>query len=97
MRILVLSDTHIPVTASNLPEIIKKEAEASDCCLHCGDYIVYPVYETLSQWTKIYGVYGNMDGKAIKEKLPEKQILKFEGITLALTHGRGHPKKYSNM
>ena len=93
MRILVLSDTHIPVTAPNLPDIIEKEAQASDYCLHCGDYIIYSVYKTLSQWTKIHGVFGNMDGEAIKTKLPEKQILKFGGITLALTHGGGHPKK----
>jgi len=93
MRILVLSDTHIPITATNLPDVLKKEAKASDCCLHCGDYIVYPVYETLSQWTKIHGVCGNMDGETIKEKLPEKQILQFEKITLAITHGGGHPKK----
>jgi len=93
MRILVLSDTHIPVTAKKLPDIIEEEAKASDCCLHCGDYIIYSVYETLSRWTKIHGVCGNMDGMTIKEKLPEKQILKFEGITLALTHGGGHPKK----
>ena len=34
-----------------------------------------------------------MDGEAIKTKLPEEQILKFGEITLALTHGGGHPKK----
>ncbi|MDP8289522.1 MAG: metallophosphoesterase [Candidatus Susulua stagnicola] len=93
MKILVLSDTHIPVTASKLPEIIEKEAKACDCCLHCGDYIIYPVYEVLSQWAKIYGVCGNMDEDTIKNNLPAKQILKFEEITLAITHGAGHPKK----
>jgi hypothetical protein len=93
MRILVLSDTHIPATATKLPGIVEKEAGASDCCLHCGDYIVYSVYETLSRLTKIYGVCGNMDGTTIKTKLPEKQILKFEDVTLALTHGGGHPQK----
>jgi len=93
MKILVLSDTHIPVTASKLSKIIEKEAKACDCCLHCGDYIIYPVYEVLSQWAKIYGVCGNMDEDTIKNNLPAKQILKFEEITLAITHGAGHPKK----
>lgn len=92
MRILVISDTHIPVTTAALPAIIKKEAKASDCCLHCGDFITYPVYETLARWTKIHGVCGNMDGKILAGKLPDKQILKFNGITIALTHGGGHPK-----
>ncbi|MCK4519952.1 MAG: metallophosphoesterase [Candidatus Omnitrophica bacterium] len=93
MRILVISDTHIPTTAATLPAIIKKEAKASDCCLHCGDFITYPVYCALSQWVKVYGVHGNMDEKTLAGKLPEKQILKFSGITFALTHGGGHPKK----
>ncbi|MCK4912893.1 MAG: metallophosphoesterase [Candidatus Omnitrophica bacterium] len=93
MRILVLSDTHIPVTASKLPNIIEKEAKSCDCCIHAGDYIIYPVYEVLSQWTKIHGVYGNMDEDTIKNNLPEEQIIQLEDINLALTHGGGHPKK----
>ncbi|MCK4519683.1 MAG: metallophosphoesterase [Candidatus Omnitrophica bacterium] len=92
MRILVISDTHIPTTKTKLPDIIAKEAKASDCCLHCGDFITYSVYKNLSQWTTIYGVYGNMDGKILIEKLPVKQILKFNGVTIGLTHGGGHPK-----
>lgn len=93
MRILVISDTHIPVTADNLPSIIEEEAKNSDCCLHCGDFIDYSVFKTLSGWTKTYGVYGNMDDVFVKKNLPDKLILKFEGITLALAHGEGHPDK----
>lgn len=93
MRILVISDTHIPVTADNLPSLIEKEARNSDCCLHCGDFVNYSVFKTLNEWTKTYGVCGNMDDVSIKKSMPDKLILKFEEITLALTHGEGHPNK----
>ena len=92
MRILVISDTHISTAKAKLPDIIVKEAKASDCCLHCGDFITYSVYENLTQLTVIHGVCGNMDGKVLVEKLPVKQILKFNGITVGLTHGGGHPE-----
>lgn len=91
MKILVISDTHIPATASRLPAIIETEAKTSEYCLHCGDFITYPVYEALCQWTTVHGVCGNMDGDVLIKKLPEKKILKLGGITLALTHGGGHP------
>jgi len=96
MRILVISDTHMPARAKVLPEIIKKEAGKSDCCLHCGDFITYSVFESLSSMVKTYGVCGNMDDITVKSKLPEKQVLKFEQVTLGLTHGEGHPDNLIN-
>ncbi|MBU0605662.1 MAG: metallophosphoesterase family protein, partial [Candidatus Omnitrophica bacterium] len=37
MRILVLSDTHIPRAAHALPDIIIDEIQKSDMVLHAGD------------------------------------------------------------
>jgi uncharacterized protein len=91
MRILVISDTHIPIVAKDLPGIIEEEARNCDCCLHAGDFIGYEVYEQLSSWTKTFGVQGNMDDVSIQKKLPEKQVLEFEGVRIGLIHGRGSP------
>jgi putative phosphoesterase len=92
MRILVISDTHIPAHADRLPRVIQKEAQQSDCCLHCGDFTSIAVYKTLSSWTTTHGVCGNMDEPALRKELPQKRIIRFEGVTLALTHGGGHPQ-----
>ncbi len=92
MRILVISDTHIPYQTKELPSIIRKEAQKSDCCLHCGDFTSFSIFETLSELTKTFGVCGNMDDIAVRKNLPLKQILKFEDITIALIHGGGHPQ-----
>jgi len=91
MKVLVVSDTHIPVAASKLPSVIEKEAKTSDCCLHAGDFIDYSVFEKLSAWTKTYGVCGNMDNDTVREQLPQKQIIKLEKINLGLIHGGGSP------
>ncbi len=87
----MLSDTHIPVTARALPQEVLEEAKKSDCCLHAGDFIEYPLYELLGALTKTYAVYGNMDCQQLKDELPEKQLIELEGVRIALTHGAGHP------
>jgi hypothetical protein len=96
MRILVLSDTHIPVAAEVLPSALLEEAKKSDCCLHAGDFIDYEVFKKLASVTKTYGVAGNIDGRDVSDKLPLKQILLFEGVRLGLIHGRGSPTNLIN-
>jgi len=96
MKILVISDTHIPVAVKNLPPKIEEAARRSDCCLHAGDMIEYGVFERLSQLTKTYGVCGNMDDESVAQRLPRKQVITLEGITIGLTHGYGAPDKVIN-
>lgn len=91
MRILVISDTHIPVAAKELPSIIMEEAKKSDLCFHAGDLISINVFQALSKITKTYAVRGNMDSFNLSEQLPEKQIIEIGDITVGLMHGRGSP------
>ena len=96
MRILVTSDTHISNQPTDLPSQIQEEAKKSDLCLHCGDFTSYQVYEDLNSLTKTYGVCGNMDTAEIRNKLPQKQILNFQGINIGLIHGGGNPANLIN-
>jgi uncharacterized protein len=91
MRILVLSDTHIPVAAKSLPAQVEEEARHCDACLHAGDLISYEVFERLSELTETHAVCGNMDDDPVEKKLPSKKIIKLGDITVALTHGHGAP------
>lgn len=91
MRVLVIADTHIPVAAKNLPDIIIEEAKKSDCCLHAGDFIDYQVFEQLSGLTKVYAVFGNMDSEEVIKKLPRKTIIDLEELKVGLIHGQGAP------
>jgi len=91
MKVLVISDTHIPVAANALPSRIEEEARHADVCLHAGDLISYEVFERLCELTETYAVCGNMDNDDAVKKLPQKQIIKLGEITAALIHGRGAP------
>lgn len=91
MRILVISDTHIPIVANKLPPAVIEEAKKSNFCIHAGDFIAANVFDELSKITKTYGVLGNMDDCDLKNKLPEKQIIELGSIRLGLIHGRGSP------
>ncbi|MEI8350571.1 MAG: YfcE family phosphodiesterase [Candidatus Omnitrophota bacterium] len=91
MRILVIADTHIPVTAKQLPRIVIEEAKQCDCCIHAGDIISIAAFNALSQLTKTYAVLGNMDNVELQGKLAYKTILAFDSIRLGLIHGRGTP------
>lgn len=91
MRIVVLSDTHIPETTETLPQSIIEELKKSSLCLHCGDFIDIRVAEEISKYTKLIGVRGNMDSPQVQKTFPEKQIVTIESIKIGLIHGRGSP------
>lgn len=91
MRILVISDTHIPVARETLPEIIIQEAKNASLCLHAGDLVTYDVFEKLTSLTKTVAVRGNMDTEEVRKKLPEKEIIEIENIRIGLIHGQGAP------
>jgi len=91
MRVLVISDTHVPAVAKELPLIIQEEAKKSDCCLHAGDFIVASILQDLSRLTKTYAVQGNMDSFDLKKDLPEKAVIELGDVKIGLIHGRGSP------
>ncbi|MCM8756444.1 MAG: metallophosphoesterase [Candidatus Omnitrophica bacterium] len=93
MKILLISDTHIPISTNNIPKKILEEASNCNLCLHAGDLIDYKVFLTLSQIVKTEAVCGNMDNWEVKEKLPPKKIIEVEAIKIGLIHGSGHPQK----
>lgn len=91
MRILVISDTHIPVTTPKFPDAIIEEAKKSDCCIHAGDFISLEALETLQSLVKTYAVSGNMDNADVRMKLTEKKVIELESVRIGLIHGRGSP------
>jgi putative phosphoesterase len=91
VKVLVISDTHIPVVANELPAVIIEQAKKSNCCIHAGDFTNREVLKNLESLTKIYAVSGNMDNPDICKQLPEKAIIELEGVRAGIIHGRGAP------
>ncbi|SFC67773.1 hypothetical protein SAMN05443252_105223 [Bacillus sp. OV322] len=89
MKIIVLSDTHMPKKAKKLPSPLLKELENADLIIHAGDWQTIEVYNELRKYGKVEGVYGNVDSEQILEKFPDKQILTVKQFKIGLIHGHG--------
>ena len=93
MRIGVISDTHIPDQAQEIPSEILDAFKHVDMVIHCGDILSLEVLETLKKsCPQVKAVWGNMDPYEVRGKLPEKEIIEVEGQRIGVMHGFGHPK-----
>jgi putative phosphoesterase len=91
MKIAVLSDTHIPLTSSDLPKEVYQGIAGVNMILHAGDIVEEEFLEKLSTIAPVRAVCGNMDDEKIGRKLPKKDILRVEGVSIGLIHGWGPP------
>ncbi|WP_059170773.1 metallophosphoesterase [Bacillus sp. FJAT-27445] len=89
MKIVVLSDTHIPKKAKVLPIALLAELETADLILHAGDWQVPEVYTMLSVFAGVEGVHGNVDNPEVKSLFPEKKIIRAGKFKMGIIHGHG--------
>ena len=88
-RITVLSDTHMPRKAKELPASLLEDIRHSDLILHAGDWSNWELYEQLSQYATVEGVAGNVDDERIIERLGYKKLVEIEGKRIGMVHGHG--------
>jgi len=96
-KIGVISDTHIPKNALDLPEVVYKALSDVDLILHAGDLVEMPVLKKLKKIAPTHAVHGNMDMPKVKATLPEKDIIEVERFKIGLIHGFGPPGRVSAM
>ena len=91
MKIGVISDTHIPKAALDLPSAVYKEFVNVDLILHAGDFVEISVLNKLKKLAPIKAVCGNMDTEEIRNILPKKDVIKVKGFKIGIVHGSGPP------
>ncbi len=91
MRILVLSDTHMPRLAEDLPQAVYDEIPKCDMILHAGDFVEKDVRDKLSSLRPTEAVFGNMDSPKLRTTLNQKEIIEFGKCRVGLIHGYGAP------
>jgi len=91
MLIGVISDTHIPERASEIPEIVFKTFKGVDIILHAGDLVSPVVREQLEELAPTKCVIGNMD-RYYGLKLPERIVVEVDDIRIGLNHGEVYPR-----
>ncbi|MFD2419559.1 metallophosphoesterase family protein [Amycolatopsis pigmentata] len=93
MRLLIVADTHVPKRARALPRTIWREAEAADIVVHAGDWVEASLLDEMeNRCRRLIAVYGNNDGPALRERLPEVARADLDGLRLAVVHETGAAK-----
>ncbi|WP_200301462.1 metallophosphoesterase family protein [Streptomyces adelaidensis] len=90
MRLLLMSDTHLPKRAKELPGRLLDELPHADVVVHAGDWVDEATLDLLeSRSHRLIGVYGNNDGPALRARLPEVARAELAGLRLAVVHETG--------
>jgi putative phosphoesterase len=85
----LISDTHIPVKARDIPKKVFEVFEKVDFIVHAGDLVEISVIDELERLAPVLAVYGNMDGREIREKLPKLNSLKAFDWKIGVMHDPG--------
>lgn len=91
MLIGVISDTHIPDRAPEIPKAVFELFSGVDMILHAGDLTHIQVFEDLNQIAPTKCVQGNMD-RAYGIKVPRREVITVGKIKIGLDHGEVYPR-----
>ena len=98
MKIGVISDTHIPIRAQEIPGEVLESLKKMDMILHAGDLVELDVLNALrSICQNVKAVWGNMDPLDVRKNLPEKEIINAGKYRIGLIHGNGPPAFLVNL
>ena len=90
MKLLLVSDTHLPVRAKDLPAELWAAVDAADVVVHAGDWVHVDLLDALeARAARLVGVYGNNDGPELRSRLPEVARFDAAGARTAVVHETG--------
>ena len=93
MRLVLISDTHLPVRAKKLPAEVWEAVDAADVVIHAGDWVNVELLEELTERaSRLVGCWGNNDGPLLRARLPEVARLTLDGLSVAVVHETGAAK-----
>jgi putative phosphoesterase len=89
-RLLIVSDTHLPTRAKDLPAPVWEQVDAVDVVVHAGDWVDVALLDALEDRARrLVGVHGNNDHGVLRERLPEVARVEIEGLRLGVVHETG--------
>jgi putative phosphoesterase len=90
VRLLLMSDTHVPLRAKALPAPLLAELPLADVVFHAGDWVDTATLDLLeSRSRRLIAVHGNNDGPGLRARLPEVAYAELEGVRFAVVHETG--------
>jgi putative phosphoesterase len=93
LRLLLVSDTHVPKRARELPAQVWAAVESADVVFHAGDWVSAEVLDEFERRSRrLVAVYGNNDGPELRRRLPESVNVVLEGVRFSVVHETGTAK-----
>ncbi|GIF16673.1 metallophosphoesterase family protein [Actinoplanes teichomyceticus] len=90
MRLLLMSDTHVPKRARDLPQPLWTAVDEADVVVHAGDWVDESLLDALqARAARLIACYGNNDSAALRARLPEVARAEIAGLRLAVVHETG--------
>ena len=99
MRIGLVSDTHVPVAAKEVPPEVAEAFRGVDLILHAGDIYDVSVLEELERVAPVLAALGDDDSYSLlqDERIEEKHELELDGYTVWLVHERPFFYRFSRL
>lgn len=90
VRLLLMSDTHVPLRARRLPDELLRAADEADVVIHAGDWVDVATLDLLEgRARRLIGVFGNNDGAELRARLPETARVELGGLRFGVVHETG--------
>lgn len=91
MLIGLISDTHIPDRARQIPPNVLTSFKDVDLIIHAGDLTTQSVIDELEKIAPVMAIQGNMDRVAGLD-LPKTRVIDVEGVRIGVAHGEVYPR-----
>jgi putative phosphoesterase len=89
-ELLLMSDTHLPKRAKDLPPELWSAVDAADVVFHAGDWVDVETLDRLeARATRLIACWGNNDGPDLRARLPEVAEATIEGLRFTVVHETG--------
>ena len=90
IRTLLMSDTHLPLRAKDLPAALWEEVDRADLVVHAGDWVDLATLDRLeARSRRLLACWGNNDGADLRARLPEVARATVGGVRVAVVHETG--------
>lgn len=87
-RVAIVSDTHVPSRAAEIPDWVRERIASADHVIHAGDFDSEPAFKSVADLSAdLTAVSGNMDPASLG--LPNVATLSVDGVEFVITHGSG--------
>lgn len=90
MQVLLMSDTHVPMRARDLPSALWAAVDDADLVIHAGDWVTVGLLDRLeARSRRLLACWGNNDGPELRARLPEVAKAEVGGVRVGVVHETG--------